>query len=237
MININLCDDSQFDLACLKKEIEKYEGIKNIKFNISSFSKPENLIYELEDGNVADIYILDVSMPEKNGFELAQEIRNYSDSAIIIFLTSMENEAVKGYKSKALRYLFKANISRDLEEALDSALAEISKSDGKTITLHRYSDYWRIDYRDIIFVSRLSRQLVITTESHGELTDNRGITELYNQLDDSRFVFIDRGCFVNVDYIAQLSGCDLKMKNGRILQISRRLAPKVKHLLLERWGM
>lgn len=237
MIHINICDDSTKDIEVLKNELEKYELKKHISFDVAAFLKPELLSYELQDNRLADIYILDVSMPGVNGFELADEIRKYTENAVIIFLTSMESQAVKGYKSRALRYILKVNIERELEEALDCAVAQIEKPDDKIITLHRYNEYWRVSYRDIICVSRLSRQLVITTASYGELTDNRGITEFYNTLDDNRFLFIDRGCFVNVDYISMLSGSVLKMKNGKALQISRRCLQGVKRFLLEHWSL
>lgn len=237
MIHINICDDSQQDIDVLKSELEKYEVKKHIRFDVSAFLKPELLSYELQDNKLADIYILDVSMPGINGFELADEIRKYTETAVIIFLTSMESQATMGYKSRALRYVLKLNIEWDLEEALDSAVAQIKKPDDKIITIRRYSEYWRVPYRDIVCVRRLSRQLVITTESQGELTDNRGITEFYNILDDNRFLFVDRGCFVNVDYISQLSGYELKLKNGKILQISRRCLQGVKKFLLEHWSL
>ena len=237
MIRINICDDSQQDIEVLKNEIEKYEIKKHIRFDVEAFKKPEQIFYQLQDNMLADIYILDVSMPGMSGFELADEIRKYSEDAVIIFLTSMENQAAMGYRSRALRYLLKMNVERDLEEALDSAVCQVEKPDEKIITLHRYSEYWRVPYRDIVCVSRLSRQLIITTASHGELTDNRGITEFYKLLDDNRFLFIDRGCFVNVDYISVLSGYELKMKNGKVLQISRRCLQGVKKFLLEYWGL
>lgn len=237
MIRINICDDSQQDIEVLKNELEKYELKKHISFDIVDFSKPELLSYELQDNRLADIYILDVSMPGINGFELADEIRKYTETAVIIFLTSMESQASMGYKSRALRYVLKLNIESELEEAVDSAVAQVKKPDEKIITIRRYNEYWRVPYRDIVCVSRLSRQLVITTVSQEELRDNRGITEFYNILDDNRFLFIDRGCFVNVDYISQLSGYDLKLKNGKILQISRRCLQGVKKFLLEYWGL
>ena len=229
MIRINICDDSQQDIDLLKKELEKYEHKKHINFEVTAFLNPELLSYELQDNKLADIYILDVSMPIKSGFKLAEEIRKHNRLAVIIFLTSMENLAAMGYKFRAFRYVLKMNIERDLEEALDGAVAEVKK--------RRYSEIWRIAYGDIVCVSRLSRQLVITTASQGEITDNRGITEFYNILDDNRFLFIDRGCFVNVDYISQLSGYELKMKNGKVLQISRRCLQNVKKFLLEHWGL
>ncbi|MBQ8029336.1 MAG: response regulator transcription factor [Clostridia bacterium] len=237
MIRINICDDSKQDVEVLKRELEKFELKRHIDFEVITFVKPELLSYELLDNKLADIYILDVSMPGMNGFELAEEIRKYTDTAVIIFLTSVESMATMGYKSRALRYILKMNIERELEEALDSALYQVEKNDEKTIIIRRYSEYWRVSYSDIICVSRISRQLVIATDSQGELTDNRGITEFYNAIDDNRFLFIDRGCFVNVDYISQLSGYELKMKNGKVLQISRRCLHDVKKFLLEYWGL
>ena len=147
------------------------------------------LLYELEDNKTYDIFILDVSMPDKNGFQLADEIRKYTSTAVIIFLTSLEDQAANGYKSKALRYIIKMNINRDIEEALDSAIDEISNVDETTITLHKYNDYWRVPYKDIVSVTRVSRQLIISTNSYGELTDNRGISEFFNLLNNNRFLF------------------------------------------------
>lgn len=237
MINIAVCDDSQYDINLIKEELEKYAQKKHLKFNVSYFSNPEMLMYELADGKIADIYILDVSMPEKNGFQLADEIRKHTQTSVIMFLTSHEDQAAKGYKSKALRYIIKLNLKRDIEEALDSAVYETKEVEQKVITLHKYSDFWRIPFDEIISVSRVSRQLVVTTKNHGELTDNRGIAELHKILDDKRFIFIDRSCFVNIDYISQIIGYNLKLKNGIVLPISRRSLQSVKQTLVEQWGL
>ena len=237
VINIAICDDSQYDIDLIKDELNKYAVKKHLQINISAFSKPELLLYELEDGRIADIFILDVSMPENDGFQLAEDIRKHTSTSVIMFLTSHEDLAINGYKSKALRYIIKLNLKRDIEEAMDSAISEIKVTEKKVITLHKYSDYWRIPYDEIISVSRVGRQLVITTKSYGEHTDNRGITEFYNTLDDKRFLFIDRSCFVNIDYLSQIIGYNLKLKNGTVLPISRRSLQNVKQTLLEQWGL
>lgn len=237
MIHIAVCDDSNQDAELVKAEIQKYSAKRHIQFEVSIFSNPMQLLYELQDGKVADIFILDVSMPDKSGFELAQNIRKYTQTSAIIFLTSMEERATEGYKVRALRYVIKMNLSRDIEEALDCAVKEVSDPNDNVVTLHRYNDYWRVTYGDIIYVNRVSRQLVIVTESQGELTDNRGITEFHSLLDDDRFLFIDRSCFVNIDYISQISGYDIRMKNGTVLPVSRRSLQSVKQTLLERWGL
>ena len=236
MFNVAVCDDSKYDIDKIKKALNMFSIQKHIEFNISEFSNPEMLMYEIEDGKIADIFILDVEMPNMDGFELAGKIRERTETSIIIFLTSHDEMASMGYKSKALRYVIKLNLEKDIEEALDSAVAEISKVDDKTITLHHYNDYWRIPFKDIICVTRISRQLVITTRLLGEITDNRGIKEFFDMLEDNRFLFIDRSCFVNIDYISQINGYSLKLTNGQVLPISRRSLQNVKQTLLEQWG-
>lgn len=236
MFNVSVCDDSKYDIDKIKNALSMFSKRKHVEFNISEFSNPEMLMYEIEDGKIADIFILDVEMPNMNGFELADKIREHTETSVIIFLTSHDEMASMGYKSKALRYVIKLNLERDIEEALDSAVAEISNTDDKTITLHHYNDYWRIPYKDIICVTRISRQLVITTRLLGEITDNRGIKEFFDMLGDNRFLFIDRSCFVNIDYISQINGYSLKLTDGQVLPISRRSLQNVKQTLLEQWG-
>lgn len=237
MFNVSVCDDSKFDIEKIKDCLFSFSKKKHVDFNISEFSNPEMLMYEIEDGKIADIFILDVEMPNMNGFELADKIREYTETSVIIFLTSHDEMASMGYTSKALRYVIKMNLERDMEEALSSAVAEISNVDDKTITLHHYNDYWRIPYKDIICVTRISRQLVITTRLLGEITDNRGIKEFFDMLGDNRFLFIDRSCFVNIDYISQINGYSLKLTDGHVLPISRRSLQSVKQTLVERWGL
>lgn len=236
MFNVSICDDSKYDIDKIKNALGMFSKRKHVELSISEFSNPEMLMYEIEDGKIADIFILDVEMPNMDGFELADKIREHTETSIIIFLTSHDEMASMGYKSKALRYVIKLNLERDIEEALDSAIAEISNVNDKTITLHHYNDYWRIAYKDIICVSRISRQLVITTRLLGEITDNRGIKEFFDLLEDNRFLFIDRSCFVNIDYISQINGFSLKLKDGQVLPISRRSLKNVKQTLLEQWG-
>lgn len=237
MINITVCDDNKYDVEKICGALMEYAQKRELKFNISRYVKSAEVVSDLKQGNISDIYILDVSMPDKNGFQLAEDVRKFTDDAVIIFLTSLENEAVKGYKLKALRYILKLNLERDIEEALDAAAEEISKLEKETVMIRRYNDIRRLPYSEIIFTRRVSRKLSVFTKSYGELNDNRGITDFYEMLNDKRFLFIERSCFVNIDYISQISGADLILKNGTVLKISRRSLQTVKQELIERWGM
>ena len=45
VINIAICDDSQYDIDLIKDELNKYAVKKHLQINISAFSKPELLLY------------------------------------------------------------------------------------------------------------------------------------------------------------------------------------------------
>ncbi len=235
MLTIAVCDDNELDLNTTEAEI--YNSLKKLNkdCNISLFTTSENLLYELQDGTHFDIFILDVSMPVKNGFELAEDIRKINDDAVIMFLTSHNCFASKGYMVRALRYISKVNMQNELTEALQAAVNELNKNE-KFIVFRRYNDFRRVSVNDIISVTRVARQLRITTTKDEEIADNRGISALFDEINDSRFIFIDRSCFVNTEYIVSLTGDSITMKNGDTLVVSRRSLKWVKTSLLSLWS-
>src|SRR5688572_32118293 len=63
-----------------------------------------------------DLCILDVMMPKKDGFSLAEDIRKTNENIPIIFLTakSMSEDKVKGFKLGADDYITKPFSSEEL---------------------------------------------------------------------------------------------------------------------------
>ena len=236
MLQIIICDDREQDLTEIERLLTQYGVKRRIELEIQKFSKPEALLYELQDGSSPQILILDVEMPGMDGFELAGKIREITSTAILIFLTSHEELAIRGYHFNAFRYVPKLMMESDLEEAMDSAIKELGTLDKKSVQLKRYSDLFQVPYKEIIYVMRTGRVLKIKTVLNGELSDRRGIAEFFDLLNYPRFLFIDRGCFVNMDYIKQLSGYDLTLKTEDVLPVSRRSLQTVKNALLEYWS-
>lgn len=74
MFNVSICDDSKYDIDKIKNALGMFSKRKHVELSISEFSNPEMLMYEIEDGKIADIFILDVEMPNMDGFELADKI-------------------------------------------------------------------------------------------------------------------------------------------------------------------
>lgn len=81
------------------------------------------------DKNLFDICLLDVMMPNKDGFTVAKKIRQQSDVVPILFLTakSMEEDKVKGFQSGADDYITKPFSMQELLLRMDVFIRRTKK--------------------------------------------------------------------------------------------------------------
>ncbi|ANU55637.1 response regulator transcription factor [Acutalibacter muris] len=236
MTKIAIVDDNEVILNEVEDLTKKYMETASHSFQIKAYTKSLALISSIIDGDRFDIYVLDVDMPGSNGMDVAEVIRKVQPLAIIIFLTSYLEYATKGYTVKALRYILKNRMAEDLPEALETALTSLAKADKLCFLVSHYSNVTRVPYNDIIYVRKSYRSLQIVTTEQGSLSDNRGIKELFESINDPRFVFTDRSCFINLDFARAIDGNWMVMKNRERLPISRPMMPKVKEAIMRLWG-
>jgi DNA-binding LytR/AlgR family response regulator len=77
----------------------------------------------------------------------------------------------------------------------------------------------------------------VVTQRQGNQRTKRPLRDIFVEIDDGRFIFIiDRGCFVNTDFILQITNHSIILKNQESLPVSRNMLPQVKTALLRLWG-
>src|SRR3984957_3425456 len=81
------------------------------------------------DKNEFDICLLDVMMPNKDGFAVAKKIRQQSDMVPILFLTakSLEEDRIKGFTSGADDYITKPFSMQELVMRMEVFLRRSKK--------------------------------------------------------------------------------------------------------------
>lgn len=133
--------------------------------------------------------------------------------------------------------IYKLNIDEELYEALDSGFLELRHIEERSITVTHYNEYYRIPYSNIKYIRRGGRQLSIETLASVSIFDNRGVKEFLEALNDSRFVLIDRGCILNVDFAKQITGTEVILTTNERLAISRRMLKNLKLALIREWNI
>ncbi|MDR1771983.1 MAG: response regulator, partial [Hungatella sp.] len=100
MIHIYLCEDNKKQLDRWEDIIEKYLIMNPTESKLfCSASKPEDLLSIRRRSSTTGLYFLDIYLQaNKNGIELAQEIRKYDPRGYIVFVTTHSEMAVLTFR-------------------------------------------------------------------------------------------------------------------------------------------
>lgn len=112
MKKIAIIDDEHEILEILEKFLGRSE-----KFKIETFSDPECVLETLKNG-AYDLVLLDIMMPQLNGLDVLEEVKNASPNTKVIMMTAYSSidKVIKSNKVGAEDYLTKPFVSlRDVE--------------------------------------------------------------------------------------------------------------------------
>lgn len=87
MLKIALCDDDAVFLKELTGKIQELLRFEEKNAAIASFVNPTALTASVASGDRFDIFILDVEMPQIDGFKVAADLRKYQPNVALIFLS------------------------------------------------------------------------------------------------------------------------------------------------------
>ena len=128
--NIVIIDDDQEIIDLLN------EYLSNHNFNVFGFNNPLKALVALNKKNDFEFIILDIMMPEMDGFQVLRKIREFS-SIPIVMLTAKGDVADKvvGLELGADDYLSKPFEPAELLARIQSILRRTSTGDGGLIDL------------------------------------------------------------------------------------------------------
>lgn len=131
-LKILLCEDDE-NLGMLLREYLQAKG-----FTTELCTDGEKGYRAFVQGQF-DLCILDVMMPKKDGFTLAQEIKAINNEVPIIFLTAknMKDDILEGFKLGADDYLTKPFSMEELVLRVNAILRRVKGKKDKEKTLHK----------------------------------------------------------------------------------------------------
>ena len=130
MYKIALVDDEFESAELLSHHIEKYANDCGILFNISRFKNGLNFIEDYTPEY--DIVFMDIDMPQMNGLEAVEKLREIDSAVLVVFVTYLSKYATHGYKYDALDYMVKPISYSAFRITMDRA---IQREDGSIYPL------------------------------------------------------------------------------------------------------
>ena len=144
MTRIAFCDDDAALLHQMQDFLEQYRTLRGVQLELAPYTKPMELLADIETGVRFDVLFLDVLMPGINGINAAREIRRYDTAVQIIFVTSSSEFAVQSYVVGAYYYQLKPIWKDSFFRLTDAVLAECRKRTQHSLILRCKSGVTRI---------------------------------------------------------------------------------------------
>jgi DNA-binding LytR/AlgR family response regulator len=197
-----LLDDEIPGLTYLKFICEEIPHIEVLR----SFNDPIVFLKDFKKYN-PDFCILDIEMPDKNGFELLKSI---NQDVIVIFTTAYSKYAVEGFEVNAIDYLLKpieldrfkiaCKKANDFFEFLANARSKIQNC------LYVRSEYAliKILFSEIRFLETMDDYIKIHTTDGKTILTLMSMKKILEKLPNNDFIRVHRSFAVSLSTISSI---------------------------------
>lgn len=203
MIKILICDDdrafAQQQEASIAAILERME----LRYAIHCFSGGEP-VSEAVLGQ-CDLAFLDIDFPREryNGIDIARQLRQCNQEAVIVFVTNFVEYAPEGYEVQALRYLLKGEVSEKLEPCLHLALKRLQDR-RRTFSVQIGGDTLHLPIEELVYIESCKHTcLAYVREEDGIRTYSfyAALRKVEEALADCGFLRVQKSFLVNMRHI------------------------------------
>lgn len=226
MLKIIFCDDNTEFLTVLKGIVE----------DTCSKQIPSGKDYEigpaLENGkdtieyisrHHVDVLLLDIDMPEVNGFEVAKVLCKEYQHVKIVFMSAYDNFVYSAFDFYPFAYMRKTHIPDEFPKVLRRILEKMAESE-RRLQLVTTDGIKMTDINSIAYVES-KRNYIEVHSVHGAVYTCRGtLTDFENDVADYDFYRVHSGFLINLEHVEKMldNGCIL-VTNESIPVAQRRM--------------
>ncbi len=163
LMKIVVCDDCVEDLQYIEGLLQKYtKSASSAGLVVDKYIDAATLYDRIQEGERAEIYILDMIMAERTGIDIGSLIRKARGDSVIIYITSSDDYALEAYGVHAVRYLLKPVSEESFFEAMDSALSSLKGRRRLMFIVKTKAGTVGVPYSEIEYIENYSRTLSIS---------------------------------------------------------------------------
>ncbi|MCM1027590.1 MAG: response regulator transcription factor [Roseburia sp.] len=225
------------------KLLKAWGKARKIRVSTTFAASAEEYLFHYDGRNLFDIVFLDVCLKNRNGMELAREIRKTDRKVQIVFLTGNKEYVFEGYEIGAVRYLIKPVGESELAKAMDACMEKLESGREDYFPLMYHGENLRISRSDILYVKVEGHYLQMQTVN-GVYEWKASLKEMQAKLDPSltvhkanqnssgeggsshgntatRFVMANRSVVVNLEFVSKITREECILENGESIPVSR----------------
>lgn len=234
MIHLGICDDDRTHRETI------YELVSHMifKYEEATFTYYENGAEVIdaiaEDKFCCDLLLLDIHMPEKDGLETAEFIRENQIDVDIIFITVSADHVFDGYTYRAFSYLLKPLDRLRLSDELGRYITQRSNcSHCLHVSVNGCDKQIFLD--KVYYFTMVGHKVQIVQKGSEEVLFYAKLSDVEHKLTDHGFIRCHQSYLVNSRYIQSYSRTELVVA-GEPIPISRRYIDPVRDALKQKEG-
>ena len=222
-MHLILCDDDNVFLDKLETRIRGMCQKHGIAVGMERYDSSKKMLEGLKDLDTVPVFLIDIDMPEVNGFEVASFLKKWNRECCIGFVSNKDELVFQAFAYHPFFFIRKTH----LDEELEPQLLELQKKMGvKVLKIELQTGRQTVEVAldTIWFVESEKNYLLFYREK-----DERGdavrarmkIAEAEKELEPHGFVRTHKGYLVNMNYVYRLRENEILLLNGKHVPVSR----------------
>lgn len=233
MIHIAICDDEKEFVTYLTDLLDRYAAETGEEIKVTAYYDGMELIEKYDTG--IELIFLDIQMRLMDGLRAAEHVRRMDEKVGIIFLTTLTQYGLEGYKYQAANYIIKPMKYVRLKAEMDQWLKRHRKDDSPSMVIANDSGKYKVFLKSLRYVETFNRNLLLHTEQENIIC-YKSMKEMERKLQDKGFVRCHTSYIVNLFYVKGIKKLDIELITGEIIPISQPKRKEFMEQLADYWG-
>ena len=216
MIRAAIVEDEKEAADTLRAYAERYGAEKGEEIRAEYFDNAASFLTDYRAD--FDVVFLDIEMPVLDGMTAAEKLRALDPYVLIVFVTNMQQYAIKGYSVSALDFIVKPVTYYGFASLMNKAVRALKTKEEREIVIGVSGSVRRVPVSRVLYVEVARHRLTYHTED-GNFEAWGNLNELENELPPDLFSRCNACYLVNLKHVRAVDGDDATV-GGDVLRIS-----------------
>lgn len=233
MIHVAICDDEKEFVAYLTGLLNRYAAETGEEIKVTAFYDGMELIEKYD--TTIDLIFLDIQMRLVDGLQAAGRIRRMDEKVGIIFLTTMTQYGLEGYRYQAANYIIKPMKYVRLKAEMDSWLKKHRREDSPAVVISNDTGKYKVFLKSLRYVETFNRNLLLHTNQENIIC-YKSMKEMEQELQGKGFIRCHTSYIVNLFYVKGVNKLEIELISGEMIPVSQPKRKAFMENLAEYWG-